>query len=428
MAWSGCAPLGCSPRYRYLDLFFTLVGTIAFLADIGADVWMAVSYIQAGHYHWGGLVLGLLVVSSLTTQLFSWAWYQSDPKELRQALPTNQALLALHVLQLGYLYRCHHALKVGYHVCRMQAAPEAQKSYAIFLSHDISLLRLFETFLESAPQLTLLLYVMLCTNKAQPFQLLGIGTSFLCIAWALLDYHQSLRCFLQDKHKLDFLSSAIYFLWNFLLVCPRILSLALFTVLFPSYIFLHFLGVWCTMFLWVSLQGTDFMEDSAFEWLYRAVVAVILYFCWFNVAEGRTRHRSAIYYTFLILDSSLLATWWLWYNTPLSWGSDAHVLHALLAALPCYLLGVLLRGIYYKQFHPRMQVPPLASYDEVDYRVIRRQGAAFHRGLGIGSISPRMYGLSQCFFDGVSKNQGNVGNVWESPATTKPPCGQDVQV
>lgn len=45
-----------------------------------------------------------------------------------------------------------------------------------FLSHDISMLRLFETFLENTPQLTLLLYVILRTNKAEPSQGEGAGT------------------------------------------------------------------------------------------------------------------------------------------------------------------------------------------------------------------------------------------------------------
>lgn len=44
-----------------------------------------------------------------------------------------------------------------------------------FLSHDISMLRLFETFLENTPQLTLLLYVILQTNKAEPSQGEGSG-------------------------------------------------------------------------------------------------------------------------------------------------------------------------------------------------------------------------------------------------------------
>lgn len=108
MAWPSCGPQ-CRPPwpppYRHLDLFLALSGTLAFLADLGADLWMAASYVKARDYHWGGLVFGLLVLSSLATQLFSWAWYQSDPEELRQELTTDRALLVLHVLQLGYLYR-----------------------------------------------------------------------------------------------------------------------------------------------------------------------------------------------------------------------------------------------------------------------------------------------------------------------------------
>lgn len=369
------------------------MGTLAFLGDLGADLWMAASYVQAGDYYWGGLVFGLLVLSSLTTQLFSGAWYQSDPKELKQELPSDRTLLMLHFLQLGYLYRCLHVLKVGFRVCRMEAATEIQRGYAVFLSHDISLLRLFETFLESAPQLTLVLYIILYTSKAEIFQLLGISTSFLCIAWALLDYHQSLRCFLRDKHKLGPLSSIIYFFWNFLLLCPRILSLALFALLFPDYFFLHFLCVWFAMLLWVSLQGTDFMEHAGLEWLYRAVVAIILYFCWFNVSEGRTCYRSAIYYVFLTLDNSILIAAWLSNGITLS--LDSHILIALLISLPCYLLGILLRIMYYQKFHPTMQAPPLASYDEVDNGQPMTDGAVVLRQV---AVNYRMSKLSQYHF------------------------------
>lgn len=108
MAWSDCGPKCIppwTPRYRYLDLLFALMGTAAFVVDLAADVWVAARYLQAGHYYWGGLVLGLLGLSSVTTQLFSWAWYRSDPKELRQDQVRDRTLLTLHLLQLGYLYR-----------------------------------------------------------------------------------------------------------------------------------------------------------------------------------------------------------------------------------------------------------------------------------------------------------------------------------
>nr|XP_034972769.1 XK-related protein 8 [Zootoca vivipara] len=420
MAWSGCGP-SCNapwpPRYRYWDLAFALMGTAAFLVDLGADAWVAASYLKAGDYHWGGLVLGLLALSSLATQFFSCAWYWSDPPELMEALPTRRTLLVLHILQLGYLYRCFYVLKVGFRVCRTKADKDI--AYAVFLSHDISFLRLFETFLESAPQLVLGLYIILCTKKAEIFQVLGICTSFLCIAWALLDYHQTLRSFLREKHKLGRRSSTIYFLWNFLLVCPRILCLALFAVVFPNYISLHFLAVWSAMFLWVTLQGTDFMECAAFEWPYRAVVAVILYFCWFNVAEGKTCYRSAIYYTFLLVDSAILAVSWLWNTLPLNYDSH-HVAHALYAALPCYVAGILLRSVYYKCLHPTLQAAVPVTGDEIDNREPAGKGVPAFRQLVVrghgdqeairGHVNRRAYGLAQSFFAGSSEIAQHQGN------------------
>ncbi|XP_048358233.1 XK-related protein 8 [Sphaerodactylus townsendi] len=414
MARSGCIP-PWTPRYRYLDLFFTLMGTSAFLVDLAADLWVAARYLQAGDYYWGGLVLGLMGFSSLATQLFSWAWYRSDPKDLHADEPRDRTLLTLHFLQLGYLYRCLHALKVGFRVCRKEAATEIERSYAIFLSHDISLLRLFETFLESAPQLTLGIYIMLHMNKIGTIQMFGICTSSICIAWALLDYHQSLRIFLSKTNKLGPLSSAVYFLWNFLLVCPRILSLALFTDLFPSYIFLHFFLFWLAMFIWVTLQGTDLMEHSGFEWLYRVVVAVILYFCWFNVAEGKTKNRCIIYYTFLALDSALLACFWVWCSVPLSW--DCLMLYVLIAAVTSYALGILLRCIYYQCLHPTLQAASPVTSDEIDFRQLAGEDVAvFQQDQVVGHINRRTYKLSRNLFanhlqDIQCQQNGSFGNV-----------------
>ncbi|XP_025046376.2 XK-related protein 8 [Pelodiscus sinensis] len=388
------------PRYRYLDLLFALLGTAAFLADLVADLWVASSYLQAGHCLWGGLVLLLLGLSSLAVQFFSWAWFHTDPGE--QDLPSDRCRDVLHLLQLGYLYRCLHVLRVGWRVCRQEAAPK-ERHYAVFLSHDISMLRLFETFLESAPQLTLAVAIVLHTNKLEPFQGLGICTASLCVAWALLDYHQCLRSFLLDKSELDQRSSALYFLWNFLLLCPRILVLALFATLFPRYVGLHFLGVWAAFLLWVWLQGTDFMECPRREWLYRATVAVILYFCWFNVAEGQTRHRSAIYYSFLLVDSVLLAGSWLWYDALLP--ERAYLLPMLPAALACFVLGLLLRLTYYGWFHPTLRARP--SQDVVDgtegeggdqREELADDAVGFRAGAAPALVNRRMHQLCQNHF------------------------------
>lgn len=151
------------------------------------------------------------------------------------------------------------------------------------------------------------------------------------------------------------------------------------------------------------------MEHACFEWLYRAVVAVILYFSWFNVAEGKTRNRCIIYYTFLLLDSLILSFTWFWYNAPLSW--DSPLVLALIAALPCYVLGILLRVLYYKKFHPTKQTAPPDSYDEVDHGEPVLLNNADFRHLPVKiSINRRMYGLYQNFFAELLWDVNSQGN------------------
>lgn len=59
-------------------------------------------------------------------------------------------------------------------MCRAKEEDGEEQSHMAFLCHDISMLRLFETFLENTPQLTLLLCVILQTNKAEPSQGMGL--------------------------------------------------------------------------------------------------------------------------------------------------------------------------------------------------------------------------------------------------------------
>ncbi|NXH23361.1 XKR8 protein, partial [Bucco capensis] len=351
-------------RFGQLQLALAAAGTAAAALDICADGWAVAEYTRGGQPGWAALTLALLAAASVATQACSWLWLRSDPPAVRPDVPL-WLLTALHLLQLGFLFRCLHTLKIGWKVCRMKAEEEEEEqSRMAFLSHDISMLRLFETFLENTPQLTLLLYVILRTNKTEPFQVLGIFTAFLCVTWSLLDYHQSLRSFLQDKYELSLGSSIVYFLWNLFLICPRILTIALFALLWPYGVAVHFPLLWLVMFLWVSLQGTDFMESPGPEQLYRAMVAVILYFSWFNVSQGRTLYRSIIYHSFILVDSTLLALAWLWGRSP----SDEHsyLIPVISASLPCYLLGLLLRVTYYKWLHPNVQAQKGSGYDEVD--------------------------------------------------------------
>uniref|UniRef100_A0A8C2N6Q4 XK-related protein n=1 Tax=Capra hircus TaxID=9925 RepID=A0A8C2N6Q4_CAPHI len=332
-----------SPRAVLLrDLVLGILGTLAFLIDLGADLWAASQYVLSGRYLWAALVLALLGLASVALQLFSWIWLRSDVSSPLAPKPPGRHLALLHLLQLGYLYRCVQGLQQGLLVWRQEVPSEFDVAYADFLSLDISMLRLFETFLETTPQLTLVLAIILQSGSAEYYQ---------CEVLSVCSSSSPL---------LGVGASVIYFLWNLLLLWPRVLVVALFSALFPRYVALHFLGLWLVFLFWVWLQGTDFMPGPHSEWLYRATVATILYFSWFNVAEGHTRGRATIHLVFLLNDSLLLVVAW---ATQSAWLPSGRLLQSLLpAAGVCFLLGLALRLAYYCWLHPSRRWEP----DQVD--------------------------------------------------------------
>uniref|UniRef100_A0AAY4E7V5 XK-related protein n=1 Tax=Denticeps clupeoides TaxID=299321 RepID=A0AAY4E7V5_9TELE len=346
-------------RYSWLDFAFTLSGVCAYLFDVGSDVWVASEFYVRGDLFWFAVMVALMLLSSVVVQAFSWFWIQYD-RDLEEknvvlvcAEQRPRLSCCLHVLQLGFFFRHVTAIWQGF---RVWWRKEQGAEYAVlYLTHDLSMLRLIETFCESAPQLTLMTYIMLHDNAARTVQCVSVAASIASIAWMVVDYHRALRSFLPDKAKQAWLSSFIYFLWNLMLIAPRVAAVALFASVLSHFVALHFLALWVVFVVWVWRQKTDFMDSRAGEWLYRATVAMIWYFSWFNVSEGRTRGRSTIYHSFMMADSTvLLVTWW-WYRDPENTEPYARI---LAAAVPLvYAFGLLVKFLYYYRFHPKLWRP-----------------------------------------------------------------------
>ncbi|XP_041096469.1 XK-related protein 8-like [Polyodon spathula] len=343
-------------KYSCVDFFMTLFGVGSFFFDLGADIWSAGEFYLDGDYHWLGLQLSLIFLSSILVHIFSWIWFNNDTLEpgFKPETRTEGWMVkygfVFHIVQLGLPLRYIVAIELG-----SMALKGDQSGHAIYRTCDLSMLRLFETFAESTPQLTLMVYIVIQNNKAENFLCVKIALCLFAITGSVVDYHRSMRSFVPEKNKLGYSSSVVYFLWNLLLIAPRVGAVALFTSIFPPYIGLHFLLLWAALLLWAWAQHTDFMESGPGEWLYRAMVALIWYFSWFNVAEGRTMGRSLIYHTFMAADSGILLGTWYWYRVPLV--TDHYVLPLLLALLASYLLGLLLKVTYYKLFHPKIWQP-----------------------------------------------------------------------
>lgn len=69
-----------------------------------------------------------------------------------------------------FVPRCVQGLQQGLFVWQQKVPSEFDLAYADFLSLDISMLRLFETFLEKTPQLALVLAIVLQSGRAEYYQ------------------------------------------------------------------------------------------------------------------------------------------------------------------------------------------------------------------------------------------------------------------
>nr|XP_020453134.1 XK-related protein 8-like isoform X2 [Monopterus albus]XP_020453135.1 XK-related protein 8-like isoform X2 [Monopterus albus] len=347
--------------------------------------------------------------------MFSWVWFTYDRQLPGFSAQTGASTVLfgdrvklsclLHVLQLGFLCRHVSAICQGF---RVWWRKEEGSEYAVYLTHDLSMLRLIETFSECAPQLTLMIYVMLTTNQARTVQFVSIAASTTSIAWMVVDYHRSLRSFVPDKVKQPWGSSLIYFLWNLLLIAPRVAALALFASVLPACIAAHFLMLWFVFVLWAWQQRTDFMDSDSGEWLYRATVGVIWYFSWFNVAEGRTWDRSLIYHSFSITDTGiLLVTWWC-YRDPVQ--TESYALSLIITLPLTYLLGLLFKALYYCCFHPKLWRPlvrdPRLAEDLPDALVSFRRFSTQDTAVSSQLLNKRM----ACHATHFYSQQGVVGN------------------
>lgn len=193
-----------------------------------------------------------------------------------------------------------------------------------------------------------------------PAALKAVGSA-AAIAFSVTTYHRSLRSFLPDKEAQDVSSSVVYFLWNLLLLSSRLAALALFCSAHPCFGPAHFLCCWLLLLFCVWRAGTDFMESRGGEWLYRGTVALVLYFSWFNVRGGATRRRTLLYHGAALADLLLLCG---------AWSRDVPPVCAAVATaavVGVYVLGLMLKLLYYRRFHPNLRTLAPPAADQVDF-------------------------------------------------------------
>ncbi|XP_031700615.1 XK-related protein 7 [Anarrhichthys ocellatus] len=257
----------------------------------------------------------------------------------------------LHVLQLGQVWRYVHALYLGAQSRWHGNGPCRHFHWRLmFESADITMLRLLEAFLKSAPQLVLQLSIMIHGNIVLPLQGLSASASLVSLAWMIASYQKVLRDSRDDKLPMSYKAVITQMLWHFFTIGARTVAFALFASVFQLYFGIFIVSHWCVMTFWIIQGETDFCMSKWEEIIYNMVVGIIYIFCWFNVKEGPSRLRMTVYYSVTLVENVALTAAWYTYRGPHT--SDSYALVVVCLVACSFALGTFFMLVYYCWLHP----------------------------------------------------------------------------
>uniref|UniRef100_A0A3B1IZ47 XK-related protein n=1 Tax=Astyanax mexicanus TaxID=7994 RepID=A0A3B1IZ47_ASTMX len=384
-------------RYSLPDCCWTLAALLVFFSDGASDLWLAADYYLRRDYWWFALTLAFVVVPSVVVQVLSFRWFAYDYAEdeagggsaaaaaaaaVMAASGAESHLLGakggeqrgagagarggssgrgrtccracvwlfqslVHVLQLAQVWRYVHALYLG-----VQSQWRGDHSYwrMMFVSADISMLRLLETFLKSAPQLVLQLSIMVQTSQVLPLQGLSASASLVSLAWMVASYQKALRDSRDDKLPMSYKAVLVQMLWHLFTVGARAMAFALFASIFQLYFGIFIVAHWCAMTFWIIQGETDFCMSKWEEIIYNMMVGIVYVFCWFSVREGPTRCRLLLYSLIVLAENVALTSAWYLYRGPRT--SDFYAVVVLCVVACSYALGTFFMFVYYCLLHP----------------------------------------------------------------------------
>lgn len=221
------------------------------------------------------------------------------------------------------------------------------------------MLRLFEAYLESAPQLVLQLYILAYHRRfntsSDLFTAITACCSLVSLAWAIVAYSNSLRDFMQ--HKVSWIGFFFQIMWRLSMLASRIVAMVLFASFYGIWLFVCIGVHWLIMFLCLVMQYTDFCMDTqgnhhpGREVCYNGIVAFIYNFSFFNITQGSTRLKLLLFYSLMLLENTASVVMWYPHSTLFGDVSIA----AISMVYGGFIAGVIFMVIYYQFYHPNIE-------------------------------------------------------------------------
>ncbi|XP_076766728.1 XK-related protein 6 [Xylocopa sonorina] len=380
-----------NPHVTYLDIFFLISSIVMHIVDMAIDINLAIRYLLSNKITYFAWTTIFIFLPSFVNVLISRKMQCQDDKENAtsslckskciHAMSTKKSYCLIVVLfQLAPVLRYYQTLKYALNAYKSEKRGDRTNQRKYYLQmvkedQDVALLRVFECFLEAAPQQILQLTILLKhyhndINIEFIHQVASILSSLGSMGWAMASYHRSIRLAQQDKLNIDITGTVLQFVWHFCTTVSRILSLSVVASIWPLYTAIGCIIHWISMTTWIIIDSRGVLEfcrdpnhaphyppkikERIYSMLFSVVIGVVQVFIYFNVVDGSTFLKHVFFYIICFLENITATVFWIYASSNEVKNSWYYNIFIVLCIIP-FLLGITAMIVYYSVFHPSLK-------------------------------------------------------------------------
>ncbi|XP_037724964.1 XK-related protein 6 isoform X1 [Drosophila subpulchrella] len=319
---------GFSIFWRFVSIFINW--------SLAYEYWMEEDY---GYCGWtvGSILVPMTVTSVIYIHTLK-AGHSGEKRILERGVYSN--------VVISYLFRDVYALNYALKYTEAKRRDDQQEEIRYYQKLtteecNVSFVRLFDSFLESAPQKILQLVIVLRSIKDFTyFRLIAFVVYFGNIAWCIQAYNHSNRLVQLDKHDIAAKGRSLQFLFLFCLTVSRTLCIAYVASLYPIETLIFCAAHACFCGTIVFFVDSPMIAESRFmNYLYCLCFGVVYLFIFTPVKDAPTKYKYVFYLSFCLLQNSLACALYI-------------PLYLSIAIIALYVVGIMLIVFYYTNCHP----------------------------------------------------------------------------
>ena len=247
-----------------------------------------------------------------------------------------------------------------------------------YLHRDAVLVRLFHSFLSSAPHLVVHLYATFVAlyppqgqfslDPVSPAVLSALAVSTASVLYTLLSFAVNDR--VSGKNRRVILPAHLtQIIWHVCMVSSRVLAFVLFGYIFGYYVVAVIGGHWLFMVFVLLLERTTFCADIerqnngelkftrrlCLEIPFDVLAAAVYVFVYFNPKRGRTRVWAGIYHVITLAENTVMgALFYVFVQNSDEFDLPFYVyLPGMVLVVSLYPVGLIFMFAYYLLYHPK---------------------------------------------------------------------------